>query len=91
MPKILLDRYCRYSAAVRVDLEDYFCQQWSQTMSGLHINRNCMLVDLLETDSVLGIFSRQFLSCFDLYCAVQKDNLTFGGLSVATFVRHIKL
>ena len=43
------------------DLEDYFGQKWSQIMSGLHINRNCMLVDLSETDSVIGIFSRKVL------------------------------
>ena len=45
---------------VRMDLEDYFGQKWSQTMSGLHINRNCMLVDLSETDSVIVFFSRKF-------------------------------
>ena len=56
--KILWDRSCAYGAAVRVDLEDYFGQKLSQTMPGLHINQNCMLVYLSETDSVLGIFSR---------------------------------
>ena len=30
--------------AVRIDLDDYFGQKLSQTMSGLHINRNCKLV-----------------------------------------------
>ena len=50
--KILWDRSCGYSGAVRIDLEDYFGQKWSQ------INRNCMLMDLSETDSVISIFSR---------------------------------
>ena len=71
MAKILWDHSCGYSAAVRVHLEDYFAQEWSQTMSGLHINQNCMLVDLLETDSVLGILADSFLSCCYLYCMVR--------------------
>ena len=57
VPKILWKRSCGYSAAVRVDLEDYFGQKWSQTMSGLHKNRKCMLVDLSGTDSILGILA----------------------------------
>ena len=66
VPKNLWDRSCGYGGAVRIDLEDYFGQKWSQTMSGLHINWNCMLVDLSETNSVIGIFSRYVLSCCDL-------------------------
>ena len=58
--KILWDRSCGYSGAVRIDLEDYFDQKWSQTMSGLHINSNCMLVDLPETDSGIDMFATKF-------------------------------
>ena len=50
---ILWDRSCSYRAAVRVDLEDYFGQKWLQTLSGLHKNQNCMLVDLSRINSVL--------------------------------------
>ena len=56
--KILWDCSCGYSGAVRIDLKDYFGQKCSQTMSGPHINLNCMLVDLSETDSIISIFSR---------------------------------
>ena len=50
----------RVAKVVRMDLEDYFGQKWSQTMSGLHIKRICMLVDLSETDSVIVFFSSKF-------------------------------
>ena len=60
VPKYPLGPFLRLCVAVRVDLEDYFGQKWSQTMSGLHKNRNCMLVDLSGTDSVLGILADSF-------------------------------
>ena len=53
--------YALTSVAVRVDLEDYFSQKWSQTLSGLHEHRNCMLLDLSGTDSVLCILADGFL------------------------------
>ena len=37
VPKILWDRSCGYSGAVRIDSKGYFGQIWYQTMSGLHI------------------------------------------------------
>ena len=41
-----LRSFCGYSVAVKVDLEDYFSQEWSQTLSGPHEHQNSMLVDL---------------------------------------------
>ena len=41
-------------------MEDYFGQKCSQTMSGLHMNRNCMLVDLSETDKLIDILQLGF-------------------------------
>ena len=60
MPKILLDRSCGYSGAVRIDLEDYFGQKWLQTMSGLHITEIACWWILSETDSVIGILADRF-------------------------------
>ena len=60
VPKIFWDRSCGYNRAVRIDLEDYFCQKLSQTMLGLRINRNCILVDLPETDSGIDNFATRF-------------------------------
>ena len=51
-----------------MDLEDYFGQKWSLTMSGLHINRNCMMVDLLETNSRIDIFATR-VQCVVTYIA----------------------
>ena len=65
-----------YSVAVRVDLEDFFCQEWLQTLSGLREHRNSMLVNLSGTDNVICILAYSFLCC-DSYCAVQKGGLTF--------------
>ena len=61
VPKILWDRSLGYSGAVRIDSKNYFGQMWLQTMSGLHINRNCMLVDLSEIESVIDILADRFL------------------------------
>ena len=60
MSKILYDRSCGYSEAVRVDSEDYFSQEWSQTLSDLREHQNSMLVDLSGTDRVLYILACVF-------------------------------
>ena len=52
---------CGCILAFWVYLEDYFSQEWSQTLPSLREHRKNMLVDLLWTSSVLCILTYGFL------------------------------